>query len=123
MVVLEQAVYWSSKVTDTLSLVTGLPGPVTRILTSIISYYCTRSIGDQLFGHCLSESSLSPGPVLSSNTSIEFKSYRSNIYLILAQYPLTLTNQDLHMPKSQPHVAPQHRPSQDSSWANPRQMS
>ena len=71
----------------------------------------TSLLVDQLFGHCLSESSLSPGPVLSSNTSIEFKSYRSNIYLILAQYPLTLTNQDLHMPESQPHVAPQHRPS------------
>ena len=41
MVILVEAVYWSSKVINTLSLVTGLPGPVTRILTSIISYYST----------------------------------------------------------------------------------
>ena len=54
------------QVTNTLSLVTGLPGPVTRFA----SYYSTRSIGDQLFGHCLSESSSSPGPVLTSNTSV-----------------------------------------------------
>ena len=44
--------------------VTELPGPVTRFLTSIISYCSYKFIGDQLFGHCLSESSLSPGPVL-----------------------------------------------------------
>ena len=48
---------------------------------------------------------------------------KANIYLILAQYPLTLTNQDLHMPESQPYVAPQHRSSKDSSWAWPRHMS
>ena len=36
MVILEQVVYSGSKVINTLSLVTGLPGPVTRI-TSIIS--------------------------------------------------------------------------------------
>ena len=39
-----------------------------------------------------------------------------NIYLSLAQYPLTLTNQVLHMPESQPPVAPQHRP---SPWTLP----
>ena len=69
MVILEQVVYSGSKVINTLSSVTGLPGPVTRI-TSIISWYSYKSISDQLFGHCSSESSLSPGPVLSFNTSI-----------------------------------------------------
>ena len=97
---------------------------MTRILTSIISYYNTSLLVNAVISSLVTNSLvtvyLSPVWVLAQWCTITLAfSLRvtvPNIYIALAQYPLMLSNQDLHTPESQPPVAPQHRP---SPWTLP----
>ena len=92
--------------------VTGIPGPVTRILTSIKGYYNTSllviAVICLLVTNSLVTVHLSPVWVLAQfciiTLAFSLRVTIPNIYLALAQCPLTLTNQDLYTPESQPPV-------------------